>query len=317
MTSQALTRAKHAICALFVLLGSVAHLAADEATLSNLPSGRTFHRAVLHQDKVILIGGFGESASEGNRRIDVFDLKTGEWTQRNFPFDRRGVILLPAVADGKLYVLDVDGPAFRRYDVSNDQWVELAAPSVPRPHSSMAAYNGKVIVVGGYTDKVTRENSVEIYDPEKNAWEIGPPLPDYRETNHFHLMAEMGEHLHVVGHYFGGKSHWIYDGKKWTRKSDVPMVDCGWKTAALEAVGGELILIQKIYQTVGDMKDAVFSYKPSEDRWEAAGPAPDEVPLMVFANVSYGGKVYLIGGDPAPSRVASYDVNTKTWQFSD
>lgn len=294
----------------FVLLSR-----AQEATDPVPPNPRTFHRAITLKNEIFVLGGTDLNTHESSKQIGRFDFKKRKWSSENIPLEDH-MILLPAAVDDKLYIYQPGGSLLHRYDPIKKTWAKLRSPSVQRPHSAMAAFEGKLILIGGYDaeNKITRENSVEIYDPETNSWTMGPPLPDYETTDHFHLTAVLNGKLHVVGHFLQGKSHWVFDGKSWSKKAEAP-VPCGWKSAALEAIGGKLILIQPDLENKNS-GNAVFTYDPKLDQWGVTGKVPQGYPFILAANASANGKIYVFGGHPMPSKMFVYDVASKTWQTS-
>lgn len=279
------------------------------------PSGRTFHRAVTIGDQVFVVGGFEASADETCQQMDVLDTKTRKWTRHKLPF-KVSAVTLPARLGDELYVVDVDTPMLRRYSIAKEEWVALQAPSVARPHSTLVAHKGKLVLLGGYSKGITEKNCVEIYDPVEDSWSIGPPMPGFKEGDHFHLAAVIDENLHVVGHYFGGKSHRVFDGDRWTTLGDSPF-DCGWKSAILESVNGRLFLFDVIHSDPSAKKGAVHTFDPSTARWELVGATPEGFPLMLGAGASTGNEIIVLGGHPDPSSVFSYNVEKKVWQSSE
>jgi N-acetylneuraminic acid mutarotase len=282
---------------------------ANEGDLPSLPAGRTFHRAVAVDGKILSLGGFGARA-----HFDVFDIEANRWSQRKLPFQHER-ILLPAVVDKQIYVLDVIRREFRRYDVATDKWTDLAPMSAARAHSALASCNGKLFAIGGYGKNVTKRNSVEIYDPAANRWTLGPPLPKFTETDHFHLTAAVDGKLHVVGHYFGGKDHWVLDNNRWAQKADAPVV-CGWKAASLESVEGKLWLTAPFHSRDEGKDNDIFVYTPSEDRWTPAGRTPKGFPELLSASASVGADIYSFGGHETSTAVFKYNTKDGTWESS-
>lgn len=275
-----------------------------------LPVARQFHRMVAIDNKIVVLGGA--------KGIDIFDTKTQTWSHRQTP-EPFGVTLLASIQN-KLYLYypNKEKKGFRRYDFADNKWTLLPPPKIERGNAALIAFRGKVYLIGGYTDQLTRkEDSVEVFDPQSNSWEFAPPLPDFEKTDHFHLTAVLDDHLHVAGHFFGGKSHWVFDGKEWQAKADVPF-DCGWKSTNMETVGGKLYLFQVIHGK-GQGKpspDNIISYDPQTDQWSNVGEVPKEYPLMLSASAVVGSKVYISGGysQSSDSRgVLVYDVKTGEW----
>jgi Kelch motif len=69
------------------------------------------------------------------------------------------------------------------YSVMNNTWKRTAAAPLPNPlhHTAATSFNGKVYVVGGFLDSQwTPSNRLFIYDPLKNQWDEGKPMPTPR-----------------------------------------------------------------------------------------------------------------------------------------
>lgn len=163
------------------------------------------------------------------------------------------------------------------------------------------------------------EHSVEVYDPLTDSWSTGPPLPEIKKEDHFHLTAVLNDRLHVVGHYFGGRSHWVFDGEKWKAAAEAPAV-CGWKGDALVAAGAGLLLFKPQFPTSTGQAPInpkeIFRYDPGKDRWESLGSLPKGYPKMFGASALTGGQIHIIGGDSDPTAVFRFDVAKRTWQRS-
>ena len=55
-------------------------------------------------------------------------------------------------------------------------WGERAPMLLPRSEASVAELNGKIYFIGGYPGTRVTSDSVQIYDPGTDSWELGPPL---------------------------------------------------------------------------------------------------------------------------------------------
>lgn len=66
-----------------------------------------------------------------------------------------------------------------KYDVAaaTPAWQEIAQPPFERRALSLAAFGGKLFVIGGMQNKGGPTTEVAIYDPQANAWSTGPALP--------------------------------------------------------------------------------------------------------------------------------------------
>ncbi len=291
-----------------ILLAPSGVLAADPP--APMPVPKHFHRAVAFDGKIFVFGG------GTGRRFPVLDVESQRWSERESPFTQRPA-LVTAVAGETLYVLDPFTPALRSYDPEKDEWNTLARPPRKRANTSLAAFKGRLYLVGSYLG-VAAEHSVEIYDPKSNSWSTGPPLPGIEKEDHFHLTAVLGDRLHVVGHYFGGKSHWVFDGKTWESRADAP-VACGWKSDGLEAVRDGLLLFKPAAPTPGEnaeRPDEIFHYDAKKDRWRSLGSLPKGYPVIFGATARLNDQVYVLGGHPDPTAVFRYDVTSRAWERS-
>jgi N-acetylneuraminic acid mutarotase len=50
----------------------------------------------------------------------------------------------------------------------------------PREHTSAVAFEGKIYLLGGRWQSPGEMNSIEIYDPETDSWELGTPMLEAR-----------------------------------------------------------------------------------------------------------------------------------------
>ena len=67
------------------------------------------------------------------------------------------------------------------YNVKDDSWKSTASLPKPLHHTAAASYDGKIYVTGGFiTAKWIPSNQLFIYDPTKNQWSEGKPMPTPR-----------------------------------------------------------------------------------------------------------------------------------------
>lgn len=160
----------------------------DTSRVSNIIN-RPYITACVIDDRVYVLGG--NSWTDDNEvyffhDVNVYDPETDTWQSRaNFP----GLSLGSAcVLNGKIYIAGgLDGArdpiaTAYSYDPVMDQWSRLADSEVPKFSNALLPLNGKIYSIGGIINNIYKEsgkgtNSVEIYDPELNKWESGPPLP--------------------------------------------------------------------------------------------------------------------------------------------
>lgn len=107
--------------------------------LAPLPQGRSSHDAAVLGSQLYVVGGWQLKGKESS-----------EWHESAF-------------------VCDLAAPKL--------EWKEIAKPPFNRRALAVAAYNGKVYVIGGMDDSNDTTTGTDIYDPQSNAWSKGPALP--------------------------------------------------------------------------------------------------------------------------------------------
>ena len=164
--------------ALYVFGPEAASLRYDPTTntweeLTPMPEERWAGAAAVLDDYIYFLGG-----SSSNADLLRYDPATDNWT-------RLAPLLQPrehtqAVAlDGKLYALggrwDRGLNSVERYDPATDTWTRVPSMKHPRSGFGAAVWNGKIIVAGGeLLSPLVIIDSLELYDPAKNRWELMP-----------------------------------------------------------------------------------------------------------------------------------------------
>src|SRR5688572_20986226 len=75
-------------------------------------------------------------------------------------------------------------------------WGERSPMLLPRSEASVAELNGKVYFMGGYPGARITSDSVQVYTPASDSWELGPPLP----IPLHHTMASVANgRLYIIG----------------------------------------------------------------------------------------------------------------------
>jgi N-acetylneuraminic acid mutarotase len=170
---------------------------ANPAKWEELPSGPILQglASVARDNKFYRIGGM-QPRNKPEEKSDlisiagsaVFDVKTGKWQDLPDMPDARSshdaVIL-----NDKIYVA---GGWKMNGNGKDSDWHKTAlildlkkAPlkweTIEQPFErralTMAAYEGKVYVIGGFNSDDGAELAVDIFDPEKKTWSKGPDLP--------------------------------------------------------------------------------------------------------------------------------------------
>jgi hypothetical protein len=146
----------------------------------SLPEPR-HHLAAAGIDGTLFVTGGASSPSDWTPRREVWRLDQGAstWTSiAPLPEGRYGHRLV--VVDKVLYLVGgYGGAAVLRFDslAPDEGWSRGAELPRPRDHLGAVVVDGEIWAIGGRDDTgiVSR---VDIYDPHRNRWRTGPPLPE-------------------------------------------------------------------------------------------------------------------------------------------
>lgn len=184
-----------------------------------------------------------------------------------------------AALDGKIYVIGGteqhgnlptiwNSRLTMVYDPGRDAWQSRAALPHGLTHAGVAVLDGKLYVVGGFTEPVHMGplNLAFVYDPQTDRWSALPPLSSPRGS--------------VAAIAAGGKLH-VFGGRVSTKVVDIPT-----------PVG--LPPLRAGFGTVNTHE----IYDPSSGRWSAGPPMPgpgrDHLGIALL-----NGKIHLFGGRTA------------------
>lgn len=286
-----------------------------------LPEARTEVSVTTDGSRVLLFGGFGRPAAEGERppalrALWAYDPGADAWTALDtIPRGlnhSRGVVL-----DGKLYVVGgyrentfTPTGAVRIFDLETREWSQGSPMPTPRGAAALAVVDGKIHSIGGTVAdtaqppagegvEVASDGSVnvhEVYDPETDSWSGRPPMPTPR--NH-HAAVALGTRIHVVAGRAEGdfrlRVHEIYDTESgsWSAGSPIPTGRSGIGIAELDG---------KVYVFGGEDDDerrtfdAAERYDPETGEWEVLEPMPTARHGLGAATLD--GAIYVVSGGP-------------------
>lgn len=164
----------------------------------------------------------------------------------------------------------------------------------PRQETGVAALEGEVYVVGGFTPGGVLVPRVEAYDPAADSWRTVAELP--QPLHHANVAAAAGR-LFVAGYL---------DGLTFEARGDLLVYDPArdaWSTAAAMPVGtergssGVAVHQDRIY-LFGGFRDTtladVWAYDPALDLWDVAADLPE--PLEHLGAATIGDRIYVVGG---------------------
>lgn len=256
-----------------------------------------------------------------------------------------------AAVGGKLYVvggteLVGKGPSISAstvnlmYDPTTDRWQQRAPLPVALTHVGVAALDGKLYAIGGFTRDVHMDpvSLAFVYDPKINRWcriaSLSTPRGSVavaaldgeihifggRKSNRVVKVTLPGGQQMLLG-YGTVTTHEIYDPAtgKWSRGTPLP--------GPPRDHMGIAVLDGKIHVfggRIGDFTDELTRhdvYDPKTDTWTSAAPLPDRRSAGAYTVLDgliiYAGGECKPGGQPytpnAFDQVTAYDAKTNRW----
>lgn len=262
--------------------------------------------------KLYFVGSVGTTAFTPNFPF-IYDPVLDTWsTGLEMPdvegsAKRQGGMRGAAIA-GKVYVVggarDVDSNsptgASLVYDPGSgpgtDSWTQIASMPTPRLPPAVAAIDGKLYAVGGWSHcglTCSTYANLEVYDPGTDAWTIKTPMPTSREGPG---AGAIGGKLYVVGGLFRNPANrpWdahvigtleIYDPATDTWDTSKAPMPTPRKHAAVAVIGGRLHVVGgHRFEVVpsGSTGTVITSeivathevYDPATDTWQSLPPMP-------------------------------------------
>jgi N-acetylneuraminic acid mutarotase len=152
--------------------------------------------SVLDGDKLYLVCGTTDGHWSGFVPwLDCLNLKTGEWTRLpDAPHARDH--FQAAIVDGKIiaaggrqtnaekkHVFDLTVPEVDVYDIATGKWTTLEKPiPTQRAGAPTVVRDGRVIVIGGESNRPMAHAEVEALTPGTGIWETLPPMGQPRHS---------------------------------------------------------------------------------------------------------------------------------------
>ena len=276
--------------------------AAEWEEIGSMRGPRGELAVVRWRDSAIVVGGMG-GPMLGSDAVEVYDLRTGQWSDLpNLPEPRHRLAL--AVVDDVLYAIGGAKGVNPKRAVETVYALDLKAgraarwqtrAALPAPRSALRAevIGGKIYVVGG----IGPGNAAKawVYDPQADRWSAIADLPTTRE----HLMtAALGGRLYAIGGRQGARNVAVvevYDpaADRWQRAADMPTPRSGGTAVVagdrVHVLGGE-----DPSTWGGRVYRSHEIYDPASDGWTAAPPLPR--PLHGVQGVYDRGRIVLFGG---------------------
>ncbi len=197
------------------------------------------------------------------------------------------------------------------FDPETQTWETLSAPPFQMHHFQAVAYDGKIYVMGAFTENFPDEDpipNIYIYDPATDEWSVGPEIPEDRRRGAAGALVYNDQFYIVSGIQNGhtdGHVPWLdrYDPATgvWTRLADAPRSRDHFHAVAIDG---------KIYAAAGRRSSyatgevfqlteaAVDVYDIATDTWTTL-PASAHIPTerAGTAAVAYLGNLVVMGGE--------------------
>lgn len=195
-----------------------------------------------------------------------------------------------------------------------ETWVTVAPMPELRQEAAVIGLNGKVYVMGGYTNDSPPSSLVQVYDVATDRWSQAAPMP---QPVHHAGVAAAGGQIYIIGGFlnvFGERDPidavWAYDPAtdRWARRAPLPSPRGAGVAATIDdriyLIGGEQRRTPggppspsgapAGYQPVADLT----VYDPATDSWE-------RLPSMRIARDhlvadAIDGRLYAVAGRDRP-----------------
>ncbi len=216
------------------------------------------------------------------------------------------------------------------YDHKSGIWSEGAKPPIELHHFQPVVYKKKVYIIGALTGGYPAETPVEhvmIYDPKKDHWFKGDPIPTDRQRGSTGNVLYKGKIYITCGiknGHIGDHKKWldIYDPKsgQWEILPDAPRARDHFQAAVAD---------DRLYVLGGRQSmapDAVFAHPVSEidyynfktGQWQTV---KDPLPTLRAGNFVFNQEqeIWVIGGESADqekahNEVEALHIDTHAWR---
>jgi N-acetylneuraminic acid mutarotase len=175
-----------------------------------IPSPRIGIRANVVNGKIYVIGGNNDGAYSSQFVNEVYDPANDSWTTKA-PLPHAVFGYASAVLDNKIYVISgqsdnradpgpIDRGLTQIYNAENDTWSQGATIPTKVFVAAAGATTGlwapkRIYVLGGSVGFLEISSSNQVYDPEKDTWTTGTPMPTARNGE----VAVVNDMLYAIG----------------------------------------------------------------------------------------------------------------------
>lgn len=275
---------------------------------------------------------------------------TAVWAQKS-PLPVAMAEVGVAALDGKVYVVggteqrDKAPPIWAStlnmaYDPASNTWQQRAPLPQGLSHVGVAALDGKLYAIGGFTDIVHMgpRSLAYVYDPRTDSWRA---LAELSSPQGSIAVAAAGGKLHIFGgrksdtvrkispvgtrDTFAGfgtvTTHEVYDpaSGRWSQAAPIP--GPGRDHMGIAVLRGKVHLFGGRIADVTDNLGTHSVYDPATDSWTEAAPLPR--PRSAGAYTVLNSLIVYAGGECKPGGqtfspnayedVSAYDIKTDRW----
>jgi N-acetylneuraminic acid mutarotase len=284
----------------------------------------------------VIGGATGSSSNDATAAVYIYDPATDHWTAATQMLQPRAYPMVVRLADGSVLVAggSRNGQPLdtaERYNPSNGTWVAAGRLNLPRTQGSLVLLqDGRALATGGGIEGSpgwSSTASVELFDPTKGVWTIGPPMSVPR-ARHTATLLPSGDVLVTGGattfHGNAGSvtaSAQIFSPRTNTWRPAASMsIPRYVHQAALLANGRVLVAGGWSATSNSDVsKASVEIYDPVANRWAAAGPLVTARAEFVMVRLPDGRLLAVAGVDRSYHVMDSaelFDPGSGTWQLT-
>jgi N-acetylneuraminic acid mutarotase len=227
------------------------------------------------------------------------------------------------------------------FDPETQTWETLSAPPFQMHHFQAVAYEGKIYIIGAFTNNFPGETPVPhvyVFDPAQDTWTQGPEIPADRRRGSAGVVVYEGQFYLVCGIQNGhndGYVPWLDrfdpDTETWTRLTDAPRARDHFQAAVIDgrlyAAGGRRTS-NATGESVELTEEVVDVYDFAAGTWTSL-PSSANLPTKRAGTtaVVFRGNLVVLGGESerrlpedgnegppsAHSEVEAYNPSTGTW----
>ncbi|WP_437593625.1 kelch repeat-containing protein [Sorangium sp. So ce1000] len=296
------------------------------SSAASLSAARDEHTAtILHNGKVLVVGGYDGSASVSP--AELYNPSNNTWSSAGSLITPRRNHTATLLNSGK--VLIVGGfsvgntviASAEIYDPATNSWSSTSPMVTARgvhTATQLADFNGRVLVAGGLgaSGYLT---SVEIFDPSTSSWTTATSLPTSRAG---HVAQRLSDGRVLVaggrnGSYLTSTTLYDPSTNSWTTSGVGSMATARYHAAATWLpVGSGKVLVSGGYNATSNELSSAEVFDSATLAWTSAG-------TMIVPRVGHtgtllsSGKVLVTGGDTALTTATKsaqlYDPATNSW----